>query len=631
MAPHLVARLRLIALCVAVGGWTGLYVAITGLTLSQLQNGRYFDYQPRTLAAWLGLCSVPALILSPFVGPLVQSRWNRPILIGGMLVVIAILAAKSSGADAPWLSLLGFLSLELAIFVPAVLAVLFSIANSARVSPTTAVWGVTIAGVAGPWITNSIAFFGRVAVPWYPLAAVGLVGVLLARARPAEPLSLSGGIVRPFVSGARDVFSGRRSLSAVIGTWLVSFVGLATVVAVFRIENIRDLVHANEMTRIGGTIADGAPDMWLEATTWKFASAVVAGVLITALNRHPYRHAGFALFGAVAGLASLLWARLGEASNAPLTLLGLSVGLALSPLLSFALIWTGPRHHGVAGSLVVAGICGSGVLLALTLADLGNDPLTGRLPMLNILVAVMAVAGLAGVAAFFRPTLELTVEVLFWPFYRIRGVGPGIGSLPFRGPYIVIGNHAAWFDPLFLAKVVPSPITPMMTSKFYDVAVLAWFMRHVVGTIRVPDKAVRHDAPELKEAVAALDRGECVVLFPESYLRRKEEVALRRFGRGVWQILRDRPTTPVFACWIEGTWGSYLSFGGGPPTKGKRMDFWRSIRIGVVGPVAIDPAILKDHMATRAFLMQQVSEARRPLGLVPLNLTTAPEAEGEPE
>jgi 1-acyl-sn-glycerol-3-phosphate acyltransferase len=227
--------------------------------------------------------------------------------------------------------------------------------------------------------------------------------------------------------------------------------------------------------------------------------------------------------------------------------------------------------------------------------------------------------------------MELTAEAFFWPIYRIRAFGPGVAHLPLRGPYLVIGNHAGWFDPLFFAKVLPAPITPMMISTFYDLPVISWLMRHVFGTIRVPDKAVRHEAPELKEAVAALDRGECVVLFPESYLRRKEEVPLRRFGRGIWQILHDRPDTPLFACWIEGAWGSFVSYRGGPPAKGKRPDFWRSIRIGVLGPIAVDPATLADHMATRRFLMQQVSEARKPLGLEPLTVPVVHEAEGEKE
>ena len=87
--------------------------------------------------------------------------------------------------------------------------------------------------------------------------------------------------------------------------------------------------------------------------------------------------------------------------------------------------------------------------------------------------------------------------------------------------------------------------------------------------------------------------------------------------------------TPVFACWIEGGWGSYFSFKGGPPTKNKRPDFRRPIRIGVVGPFTVDPAMLADHMATRTFLMRQVNAAREPLGLEPLPLAALPEGDKE--
>ncbi len=42
------------------------------------------------------------------------------------------------------------------------------------------------------------------------------------------------------------------------------------------------------------------------------------------------------------------------------------------------------------------------------------------------------------------------------------------------------------------------------------------------------------------------------MIFPEGFLRRKEEQPLRRFGQGAWAILQARPDTPVFATWIEG-------------------------------------------------------------------------------
>jgi 1-acyl-sn-glycerol-3-phosphate acyltransferase len=475
-------------------------------------------------------------------------------------------------------------------------------------------------------LVQTLAYQAEVTVPWLLLAAVSLVGVLLASSRPTEPVSLGAGIIRPFLAGARGAFRHRRARGAVVGVWLLGFVALAAVVAVARLENVAEFLRLDPAERRPGFAQE-----WIQTADWKLATGLVLGALITGTNRHPYRQAGFVLYGVLAALAAILWLRFGQSPNEALTLLGLAVGLAAAPLVSFALVWTEPRHHAVTAALMVGGVAGAGVVLAVLLNNLGEDPRAVRLPVLHVLLAVAAIGLLAGIASFFRPMLELTAEVLFWPMYRIRANGPGVDHLPVRGPCLVIGNHAAWFDPLFVAKVLPAPVTPMMTSRFYDLPVLSWLMRHVVGTIRVPDKAVRHEAPELREAVAALDRGECIVLFPEGYLRRKEEVPLRRFGRGAWQILRDRPGTPVFACWIEGTWGSYLSFRGGPPAKGKRPDVWRSIRIGMVGPVPIDPATLKDHMATRLYLMQQVSEARRPLGLEPLNLTTAHEAEGDGE
>lgn len=626
MAPSHVARLRLLALCVAVAGQAAAVEAVSYQTLRLLQNGNYDAYRPGTLAAWLGLSAVPALILAPFVGPLAGSRWNRAVRISGCALVAAVLAWATATPDTPWLSVAGLLALVLAFFGSAV----GSLTTATGLRPTTVRVALVLSAAVGVWLS---------AVCHYPLGAhtpsvalgfavVSLIGVLMANVPPAEPVSLAAGLVKPFLAGVRDAVAHRRARHALVGLWLWSFVALSAAVALVRIDG-----PATPVAR-----PEDRPELWIFASpsgthvlTIRLLLGIVAGVLITVLNRHPYRHAGFVPYAALLVFGALLGLRLGESSAWPLPALGLALGLAVSPLVNFYLTWTSPKHHGVAAALVVAGSCAAALILAAVLVKLADNPAATRTPLLNVLLAVSALAFVASFAVFFRPAMELTLEALLGPVYRIRGVGPGLQQMPACGPYLVIGNHAAWFDPLYFAKIVQAPIVPMMTSKFYDLPVIAWLMRHVIGTIRVPDKPIRHEAPELQEAVAALDRGECVVLFPEGYLRRKEEVPLRRFGRGVWQILKDRPQTPVFACWIEGTWGSYFSFRGGPPTKGKRPDFWRSIRIGVLGPITVDAATLTDHMATRTFLMQQVSEARRALGLGPLALPTVHDGEGDKE
>jgi 1-acyl-sn-glycerol-3-phosphate acyltransferase len=166
----------------------------------------------------------------------------------------------------------------------------------------------------------------------------------------------------------------------------------------------------------------------------------------------------------------------------------------------------------------------------------------------------------------------------------------------------------------------------MMTSVFYDLPVIRWLMRHVVHTIRVQVGRFRREAPELKEAVAALDRGECVVIFPEGSLRKKEQPILRMFGQGVWHILEERPKTPVVVCWVEGGWGSFLSYFNGKPGKNKRVDFRRPIEVVIDEPAPLKPAVLKEHRATRAHLMERCLKLRGELGL-----PTTQEAPGEAE
>jgi 1-acyl-sn-glycerol-3-phosphate acyltransferase len=247
----------------------------------------------------------------------------------------------------------------------------------------------------------------------------------------------------------------------------------------------------------------------------------------------------------------------------------------------------------------------------------------------GVLAASAAVLAVAW-ARLFRPAFEFTVEPLLWRMYQIRWTGPGLVDFPQTGPCLIVANHACWYDPIFLSKVYPRPLTPMMTSRFYDLRVMTRLMK-AFGIIRVPDKALKKDAPEIGEAVAALTRGECVVIFPEGYLRRTDDKPLRRFGQGVWQILKARPHTPVYATWIEGGWGSFTSYFNGPPRKNKAKDVRRPIGVGVSAAVTVPPEVLEEHLRTRVHLMNLVSAARAHLGLTPLPPFALPEKAEESE
>ena len=263
------------------------------------------------------------------------------------------------------------------------------------------------------------------------------------------------------------------------------------------------------------------------------------------------------------------------------------------------------------------------VYCAVDYPDLG----TGGYGIAALVAAILL--SIWGWAALHRAAVELLIEAIFTMAYAVREVGPVRNLTPSVGPVLLVANHACWFDPVFVSKALPRPATPMMTARFYSIWFLRPVLKHIFRVIVVPESPMRREAPELKLAIAALDRGECVLLFPEGYLRRKEEVPLRRFGQGVWQILKDRPDTPVVACWVEGGWGAWCSYFNGPPTKNKRMDFRRKIRIALSMPEVVPPAVLADHLSTRIHLMNRVRAMRVTLGLPELPAVELPVRAGD--
>lgn len=377
---------------------------------------------------------------------------------------------------------------------------------------------------------------------------------------------------------------------------------------------------------------------------WDRLSSVVVAVLVCL---------------AVPTVVLLIYDVLGNAEVRSKPLIGLAIGTIVGGLIPF-LYWSPYRALGLTNYaafawliVVIYGICtghwpgwAHGITLgiivcAIARAKRGSEPpeetywlgagvlvglaiawvfITQGRPFTAAGYLVLAIAAslvLWGCLRLFRPTFEITLEPIVWLHYKVYGRGPGLKQFPRTGPCIVIANHACWLDPLFLAKVLPRPVTPMMTSRFYNLPILRRLMVSF-GVIQVTEKAIKKDTPEIREAIAALDRGECLVIFPEGYLRRTEEQPLRRFGRGIWQILQARPHIPIFACWIDGGWGSYTSYWNGPPTKIKKLDFRRPLGVGVSPAISVTPELLIDHMQTRFYLMNLVSAARTHLAIPPL-------------
>jgi 1-acyl-sn-glycerol-3-phosphate acyltransferase len=270
------------------------------------------------------------------------------------------------------------------------------------------------------------------------------------------------------------------------------------------------------------------------------------------------------------------------------------------------------------------------------LVGIGMTALTHALALtpaaqLWIIAGIAALATGAAWWIFRREIWETVIEFLFAISYSFRAAGPGLETMPLKGPVIVVANHSSWLDPMWLAKVLPRTMVPMMTSVYFDHWLLRWTMIYLADAIRVEASGFRRDIPELQKAVEALDAGKCLCIFPEGRLRRTAEKPLKMFGQGIWHILKERPDTPVVVCWIEGGWGCFFSYFKGPPTKNKPIDFRHPLAIGVGAPHKLDAEVLADHRKTRQYLMEKCSEARTYLGLEPIALQAAEADESEVE
>jgi 1-acyl-sn-glycerol-3-phosphate acyltransferase len=336
-----------------------------------------------------------------------------------------------------------------------------------------------------------------------------------------------------------------------------------------------------------------------------FAAGYLMGALLPIVQKYPMRQFGLLPWAAIFSciLLGIHWLAPGQ--EWPVYLLGGVLGLTHIPPRNFLLVAAPAFQRGRAMSLMVLSQA-IGVLLGATLLKFAAP-----------VVWFVATLGLTALAIrfLFREMFEQLAEVILAPFYRIKGYGPGVDLWPLRGPVVVLANHSAWFDPIWLGKVIPLRMRPMMTARFYDLPGVRWLMVNVVHTIRVAESGFRREMPEVQTAIAGLAKGDTILIFPEGWLRRKEDHSLRRFGQGVYQMLKAHPQTPVVVCWIEGGWKSFASYFNGPPTKNKRMDFWRSIRIGISAPQVLSPELLADHKATRRHLMQACLQARTILGL----------------
>jgi 1-acyl-sn-glycerol-3-phosphate acyltransferase len=155
-----------------------------------------------------------------------------------------------------------------------------------------------------------------------------------------------------------------------------------------------------------------------------------------------------------------------------------------------------------------------------------------------------------------RPRIaRLIVRALFAGLFRVRHHG----TLPARGPLLVVANHQGWADGFLLAASFPLRADVRLLGDREGTGKVWWWravLRAVGIVIPIERTSTTADRAAIAAILAALGRGAIVVVFAEGRVSRVES-SLGPFARGVG-YLALRSGSPILPVWLSGTAELYL-------------------------------------------------------------------------
>lgn len=192
--------------------------------------------------------------------------------------------------------------------------------------------------------------------------------------------------------------------------------------------------------------------------------------------------------------------------------------------------------------------------------------------------------------------------------YDLKEVG--VEKIPEEGAVILCCNHISFVDWLMVMSVSPRPVRFIIDHAFYYVKTGPfWFKQADLVPI-----ATRRESPEILEKAYKtisdrLDNGHILGLFPEGFISRNGQ--MRRFQPGLNKIISNNPV-PIIPIALEGLWGSFFSFHGKGPLKGRISFRRRKVKITVMDPINpqdLDMHDLEDkihyHMSIKSLFMEE--------------------------
>jgi glycerol-3-phosphate dehydrogenase (NAD(P)+) len=154
--------------------------------------------------------------------------------------------------------------------------------------------------------------------------------------------------------------------------------------------------------------------------------------------------------------------------------------------------------------------------------------------------------------AFRRRALARGVNpFIYWPVRAIllpafcvyfRMQRNGREHLPRHGPLLLASNHRSFLDPFVIGMLVRRPVYYMAKRELFEKRWQAWILS-ALGAFPVDRGA--GDAEAIATARSILERGDCVVVFPEGTRVRPGPLGAPRRGVGRLALETGAPVAPV--------------------------------------------------------------------------------------
>ena len=132
------------------------------------------------------------------------------------------------------------------------------------------------------------------------------------------------------------------------------------------------------------------------------------------------------------------------------------------------------------------------------------------------------------------------IQPFFHLYFRLSRIGRE--HIPTTGPVIFASNHRSFLDPFVLGLITRRPVYYVAKQEIFKYRLVAWFLSSL-GAFPVRRGAA--DADMLETARAILERGECVLMFPEGTRTRPGSLGRPKRGVGRLALETGAPIVPV--------------------------------------------------------------------------------------